>query len=67
MTTEANEATEQVDNLKIITIVWDYSDDSIDVSWEGMDSMQAVGVLLSTLDVVRSGAAFDDEDEEDDG
>lgn len=51
----ANEdVTELDDRLRVITIVWDTDDDSIDVSWEGLNPMEARGVLISTLDMARS-------------
>lgn len=50
-------------NQYIICIVWDYDNDSVDVNFEGLNRMEAIGLLDTALDKVRNDAFWADESE----
>lgn len=53
--------------IKVITIVWDLDEDKIRCNYDGLNRMEALGLLTTALDMVHNVNIYDgseyDEDE----
>lgn len=51
-------------NIKVISVVWDLDTDKLNCNWEGLNRMEALGMLTLALDAVHNIDYFDGSEEE---